>query len=54
MTAYVGQKRKDGKYPVKFCYPISGRIINKLIPADQIDEKLKDFMGTVYGYCKKR
>lgn len=36
--AFVGIRRKDGKYPVQFVFPISGTRCNKLLSIEQVRE----------------
>ena len=33
---YIGRARKDGKFPVQYVYPLSGRRFNKIVPADKL------------------
>jgi hypothetical protein len=35
--AVIGPLRRDGRFPVTFVYPISGRSIRKLIPAAELE-----------------
>ena len=47
--AYVHQIRKDGKFPVTFVYPISGRKLSKLLSADQLRaEKLTGYYKMIF------
>lgn len=40
MKMHIGQQRKDGKYPVQFVFPISGKRLSKVMTKDQIDEAI--------------
>ena len=41
--AFVHPARKDGRHPVTFVFPISGKTIKKLIPASELE-------ATIAGY----
>ena len=38
----VGRVRRDGKIPVKFNFPLSGRTINKLLTPEKLEAALAD------------
>ena len=40
MILYVGEPRKDGKIPVTFVFPTSGKRLNKLLTREQFDAEL--------------
>jgi len=44
IRAYVHPARKDGRHPVTFVYPVSGRRIRKLIPADRLDAMTRGYV----------
>jgi hypothetical protein len=49
-VARVGARRKDGRYPVSFVFKSSGRRINKILTADQLEEECRKEDVDVVGY----
>jgi len=37
---FIGRMRRDGKFPVQFVFPISGKRSNNIMTKDQIDETI--------------
>jgi hypothetical protein len=42
--AIIGRIRRDGKVPVTFVFPLSGRTFRKLINKNELEEKTKGYV----------
>jgi hypothetical protein len=51
--AFVGAKRKDGKYPVQFVYPTSGSRVHKLLSEADLDKLRAEGRYLVVGSSRR-
>ena len=46
----IGRPRKDGRYPVRFNYPSSGRTFRKLLTEEQVRKDLESDYYVIWDY----
>lgn len=55
INVFVGKRRKDGKFPVTFVFPLSGARSSKIMTEEALDEFLaKTDINQLQGYTLKQ